>query len=58
MILRRQWVNPFAKRYVGALPDRKVPACPRCQAVTVGWPPETVGLTYAACQRCGKLFNR
>jgi ribosomal protein S27AE len=50
--------NPYAKRYVGALPDRKVPPCPRCGHTTCGWPTETVGLTYAGCSKCGKLFNR
>ena len=50
--------NPFAKRYIGALPDRKVPQCPRCLYVTYGWPPDTVGLSYAGCPKCGKLFMR
>lgn len=50
--------NPFGKRYVGALADRPVPRCPRCGHVTYGWPPDTVGLTYAVCSRCGKMFCR
>lgn len=54
----RNWTNPFAKRYTGALPDRQVPPCPRCGYPTHGWPPDTVGLTYAGCVKCGKLFTR
>jgi len=41
-----------------ALQDRVVPCCPRCAYVTPGFPLETVGITYAGCPKCGKLFNR
>lgn len=52
------WLRRAAATCITRYMDKGVPGCPRCGFRIRGWPEGYVGITYAACPKCGKLFCR